>query len=272
MSNLVLKEIAFNGAKLVATELDGKIYVGVKWVCNGIGLSEGQIKNERLKIQNDLVLSKGGRNLVLSNNSNSSQETLCIELNFLPLWLAKINITPNMLKNNPHIANTLIEYQLKAKDVLAEAFISKKHRVPQNMKEALLIALEQQEEIERLELENSMQKQEIETNKPKVDYYNTILADTTSLLSVTQIAKDYNLTAIALNKILKENKIQYKQSNQWLLYAEHLNKGFVKSVTHLVDGRPFLNTKWTQRGRIFIHELLSKLGIKAVMDTQETIF
>lgn len=266
-----LKKVKFDNDELLAIEEGGKIYVGVSYICRGIGFSKSQKDTQVQKVKNDTLLSIGCKKFQ-AGVFDDNNETLAIELDFLPMWLAKVNITPTIIEENPILAENLLRYQLKAKDVLAEAFVNKKHRVPQNMKEALLIALEQQEEIERLELENSMQKQEIETNKPKVDYYNTILADTTSLLSVTQIAKDYNLTAVALNKILKENKIQYKQSNQWLLYAEHLDKGFVKSVTHLVDGRPFLNTKWTQRGRIFIHELLSKLGIKAAMDTQEIIF
>ncbi|MGR5866950.1 hypothetical protein ACT7DZ_33660 [Bacillus cereus] len=37
---------------------DEKIYVGVKWVCQGIGLSEDQMRNERKKIQSDVVLKK----------------------------------------------------------------------------------------------------------------------------------------------------------------------------------------------------------------------
>ena len=54
-----------------------------------------------------------------------NQNTLCIDLDFVPLWLAKINITPNMQKNHPEVTNKLIKYQLKAKDVLAQAFLGK---------------------------------------------------------------------------------------------------------------------------------------------------
>jgi len=38
-------------------------------------------------------------------------------------WLAKISITPKMQKENKEVMNKLIEYQLKAKDVLAKAFL-----------------------------------------------------------------------------------------------------------------------------------------------------
>jgi len=121
-----LMEVDFNGDFIMTVKMkdDGKNYVGVNWVCNGIGLSEGQIKNERKKIQEDIVLSQGGRNLILPTKGGK-QQSLCIELNYLPLWLAKISITPNMRLNNLDIANKLMEYQLKAKDVLAQVFLGK---------------------------------------------------------------------------------------------------------------------------------------------------
>ena len=126
MSNLIVKNIHFNGAELMAAQdtRTNKISVGVKWVCEGLGLSEGQIKNERLRIQGDDVLSQGGRNLPLPTNSGV-QEVLCIDHEYLPLWLAKISITPKMKKEQPEVAELLVDYQLRAKDVLAEAFLGK---------------------------------------------------------------------------------------------------------------------------------------------------
>lgn len=64
MSNLAIKEVDFNGDTLMSVQNNEneKVYVGVKWICNGIGLSEGQI---RKKIQEDIVLKQGGRNFVL---------------------------------------------------------------------------------------------------------------------------------------------------------------------------------------------------------------
>lgn len=125
MQGLTVKDVEFNGAVLRAAQVENIIWVGVKWVCDGLGLSEGQIKRERKRLQEDLVLSKGGRNLVLPTNGGN-QDVLCLMLDFLPLWLAKINITPTMKRENPALTENLIEYQLKAKDVLAEAFLPKR--------------------------------------------------------------------------------------------------------------------------------------------------
>lgn len=123
---LELMEVEFNGDILLAVKMkdDGKIYTGVNQICAGLQLSEGQLKNERKKIQDDIVLSQGGRNLVLPTKGGN-QKALGIELDFLPLWLAKISITPNMKANHPEIMGKLVQYQLKAKDVLAQAFIGK---------------------------------------------------------------------------------------------------------------------------------------------------
>lgn len=139
------KIVDFNGSELLAAKTnDGKIYAAVKWVCEGIGLTRDQIKNERKKIQEDLVLSKGGRNLTLPTNGGM-QEVLCIELDFLPLWLAKISITPKMQKENPWTVRRLVEFQLKAKDVLAAAFLQK----PTTQAELIAMMAQQAVEQER---------------------------------------------------------------------------------------------------------------------------
>ncbi|MBG9788515.1 phage antirepressor N-terminal domain-containing protein [Brevibacillus laterosporus] len=140
------KLVNFNGAEILGVKAnDGKVYVGVRWVCEGIGLTEGQIKSERKKIQDDVVLKQGGRNLILPTNGGN-QEILTIELDFLPLWLAKISITPTMQNAQPEVTECLIEYQLKAKEVLAQAFLNQR---PQTQLEVLQGAINQMVEQEK---------------------------------------------------------------------------------------------------------------------------
>lgn len=89
MNGLAVKDVQFNGATLrAAQDAENIIWVGVRWVCEGLGLSEGQMKSERKKIQSDRVLSQGGRNFVLPT-SGGDQETLCLQLDFLPYGLRK---------------------------------------------------------------------------------------------------------------------------------------------------------------------------------------
>jgi Rha family phage regulatory protein len=105
-----------------------------------------------------------------------------------------------------------------------------------------------------------MLEQQVAEAQPKLTYYDTILKST-KLVTVTQIAKDYGMSGQALNKILHEEGIQYKLGGQWLLYAQHSNRGYTKSQTHIDGtGEARMNTKWTQKGRLFIHEILTRLG------------
>jgi hypothetical protein len=120
---LAVKNVDFYGDNLLAAQdHNGKVWAGVKWMCEGIGLTKGQMQNERKHIQSDLVLQRGERNLVLPTNG-SEQSVLCLYLDYVPLWLAKISITPKMQKESPKVVEKLINYQLKAKDVLAKAFL-----------------------------------------------------------------------------------------------------------------------------------------------------
>lgn len=129
MSGLVVKDVEFNGAIIKAAQDASKlIWVGVKWICDGIGLSIGQIQRQITNIGKDIVLQKGVANLQLPTNGGE-QKVLCLMLDYLPLWLAKISITPTMQKENPELVEKLVTYQLKAKDVLAEAFLGKKNDI-----------------------------------------------------------------------------------------------------------------------------------------------
>ena len=123
MNELEVRKVPFMGTELMAArDNDGQIWAGVRWMCDGIGLTKGQMQNERNRIREDKVLSKGERNLVLPTNGGQ-QNTLCLKLDYVPLWLAKIAITPRMERETPELAARLEQYQLKAKDVLAAAFL-----------------------------------------------------------------------------------------------------------------------------------------------------
>ena len=118
----------------------------------------------------------------------------------------------------------------------------------------------------------AMQEQQIAEFKPIKEYVDTILSSEDTL-TVSQIAADYGISAKKLNVILNEEKIQHKVNGQWLLYSNQMNKGYTKSRTFTVskpDGgeKVIIDTMWTQKGRLKIHELLTKRGIKANMDKE----
>lgn len=137
-NKLIVKPVDFLGDTLMAAQdADGNIWAGVKWICNGIGFTRGQRNNESLKIQNDAVLNQGARKIVLPTEGGE-QEVLCIALDFIPLWLAKISITPTMRAETPDVADKLVQYQLKAKDVLAAAFLPAEAKRPLSQAEIIL--------------------------------------------------------------------------------------------------------------------------------------
>lgn len=123
-----------------------------------------------------------------------------------------------------------------------------------------------------LQLENTQQKQLIGELKPKADYLDQIL-QSKALVTITAIAKDYGMSAKAFNKKLHELKVQFKQGHQWFLYSDYHNCGYTHSetveYTHS-DGRKdvTMNTKWTQKGRLFLYELLRKNNIVPVIEKE----
>ncbi len=121
-----------------------------------------------------------------------------------------------------------------------------------------------------LRLENEQQKQIIGELIPSADYTDRILKNK-GLVTITQIAKDYGMAGRAMNKLLNELGVQYKQSNQWLLYRKYHNKGYTHSETIGItrsDGNAdiVMETKWTQKGRLFIYELLKQNGVLPVIE------
>lgn len=114
----------------------------------------------------------------------------------------------------------------------------------------------------------AQQEQQIAEFQPVRDYVDEILSST-STLTTTQVAADYDLSARALNKILHEAKLQRSVNGQWILYKDEMGKGYTKSETFAfkrTDGRldSKIQTKWTQKGRLRIHEILTAKGIQAV--------
>lgn len=122
--NDLVKEVEFQGEKIVSKIENEKIYVSVKSVCENLGMTRGQINNQSVKLKNDELL-KGALKFVPLSTNGGIQDTLMIELDYLPAWLFKINPA----RFDESLKRKLIIYQLKAKDVLAEAFLGKRELI-----------------------------------------------------------------------------------------------------------------------------------------------
>lgn len=135
-----------------------------------------------------------------------------------------------------------------------------------------------------LTLENKQQKEElakasqeivglsaqITTMKPKTTYFDVMMKNKSTSV-ITSMAQDYGMSPQAFNKLLHEHGIQHKVSDQWVLYRQYLDKGYVNSepvtITHN-DGKQTIkyNTKWTQKGRFFLYEFLKEKGILPLIE------
>ena len=164
----------------------------------------------------------------------------------------------------------------------------RKPSVPQNYLEALKSLVKAEEEKQQLALENKQQQATILTiskenmelgNKitemlPKVSYYDQIL-QSNATMTITQIAQDYGMSAVRMNKELESMRIQHKVRGQWILYGQFLTGGYVHSrAVDIIrsDGRHDVkyNTEWTTKGIIFLYDALKAKGILPLIEQECT--
>jgi prophage antirepressor-like protein len=155
-------------------------------------------------------------------------------------------------------------------DLMIETYYGSLDVEQKAMVKCLLVNIEnKQKENRELQLEVAQSKQIIAEYEPKVTYHDLFL-QSTNAVPITLIAKDYGLSAKKLNKLLHELKIQFKQSDIWLLYNEHAKMGYTKSHTYEVNGRSYMSTNWTQKGRLFIYdELKNKMNILPIIEQED---
>lgn len=117
----------------------------------------------------------------------------------------------------------------------------------------------------------SIAEQRVNELTPKASYYDLVLSNE-SLVTITQIAKDYGMSGQAMNHKLHDPGVIYKQGNTWLLYSKYQRTGWTHSETIMVDKadgtqKAVMHTKWTQKGRLGLYELLKRHGILPLIET-----
>lgn len=131
MNNLIVKNVDVLGDSIMAAkDEDGNIWAGVSYFCNGLGMTKGQKDRQVMNVQKDEALKRGCLRLE-AGVLDSANETIALRVDYIPLWLAKITITEKTRTEHPELADKLLDYQLRAKDILAEAFMPKRPQLPQ---------------------------------------------------------------------------------------------------------------------------------------------
>lgn len=205
------------------------------------------------------TLRVNGTNLTLINESGLYSLILKSKLpqaKQFKRWVTN-EVLPSIRKHGAYMTDEVLKEALTSPDFLIK------------------LATELKEEKEKriaLEIDNNIKAQQIGELKPKADYVDKILKSK-SLMNVSQIAKDYGMSATKFNKILHELKVQYKQAGQWLLYSKYHDKGYTHSETFNFTNKNGINetnltTKWTNKGRLFLYNLLKDSGYLPLIEME----
>lgn len=187
-------------------------------------------------------------------------------------WVTK-EVLPTIRKSGGYVSITtdMTDEEIFAKALkLADDTIKRREeRIKQMEQEA-----EKQEQV----IQNKNQQiltmaNEIQDMTPKANYYDMILNNKSTVLT-TQIALDYGLTAKAFNQKLYDLRIQHKVNDQWILYSPYITMGYMHSKPVEItkhDGRKMIkyNSEWTQKGRLFLYDLLKKHNILPLIEMEE---
>lgn len=163
-------------------------------------------------------------------------------------WVTS-EVLPTIRKHGAYMTNEKIEEVLLNPDTIIK------------------LATELKTERER----RSIAEQRVNELTPKASYYDLVLSNE-SLVTITQIAKDYGMSGQAMNHKLHDLGVIYKQGNTWLLYSKYQRTGWTHSETIMVDKadgtqKAVMHTKWTQKGRLGLYELLKRHGILPLIET-----
>lgn len=241
-------------------EVNGEPYFLGKDVAEILGYTRtdnairNHVDNED-KLTHQLSASGQKRNMVIVNESGlyslifdaakqSKNEEIRKKAKRFKRWVTE-DVLPSIRKHGVYATDDVIENTLNNPDYIINVLTEYKKEKEQKL----------------------LLQQEIGELKPKADYVDEILKST-GTLATTQIAADYGISAQKLNKLLHEARLQRKVNKQWVLYSEHMGKSYTESDTIPIvrsDGREdtVLQTRWTQKGRLKIHEIMTEFGYEA---------
>lgn len=133
---------------------------------------------------------------------------------------------------------------------------------PRELAKLLITLADEQDKRRKLEEENAFLS-------VKAKYYDRIL-NSKNAVPVTQIAKDYGMSAIAFNRMLHDFGIQYPIRGSWVLYAEYSDKNYTQSKTYQIgEDKAVMHTSWTQKGRLFLYKFLKKHGVLPMCEQED---
>lgn len=208
-----------------------------------------QVSGSNYKSKATLINESGLYSLVLSSKLPTAKK--------FKHWITS-EVLPAIRKHGAYMTEDTIEKAITSPDFLI--------RLATELKA-------EREARKHAELEAASAKQVIGELKPKADYTDRILSSK-GTVPTTAIAKDYGMSAKALNQKLHELRVIYRMGSQWFLYAKYQARGYTHSKTfdfYHSDGRPDtkMQTEWTQKGRLFLYEFLKAKNVLPMIERGE---
>ena len=256
----------FEGHEIEIFELDGEILFNPYQVGECLEISDATVRDHMRKMNKNQVVKLTNSDVASTNirKLNNAGENFLTESGLYKLlmksrkpqaerftdWITD-EVIPAIRKTGGYIPH---DEDMSDDEIMARALIVAQNTIAEKSKK-----------LDLAEKENLKLTSIIESQKPKLEYLDEILSCDDALL-VTTIAFDYGLSAVALNRILEEERIQRKVRGQWVLYSKYLGKGYTKTETKMIGDKPRVQTLWTQKGRMLIHDVLAKRNIRALMD------
>lgn len=258
----------YNGKEIRTVEKNGDLWWVLKDVCEVLELSNPTMIAGRLdedekdifKTKSDLALDIPNRGVSIINESGLYNVILRSdkpEAKKFKRWVTH-EVLPSIRRHGAYMTEKTLEEAILNPDYLL--------KLAQTLKD-------ETDKRKALEGKTKAQGQIIMELKPRADYTDRILRNK-GLVTITQIAKDYGMSGQRMNALLNRLCIQYKSSSgQWLLYAKYQDKGYTHSRTIDIvrsDGRSdiVMETKWTQKGRLFLYEKLKTAGLLPMIERE----
>lgn len=239
---------------------DNTAWLNLEDVARGLGFT--QVKNNKEYIRWETVISYCNEFSQLVGKESFIPENvfyrLCMKANNEVAREFQANVCDNIL---PQIRKTGMYLTDNVFDLMM--------REPERLGEMLIEYGRTRKENEQLKLDNKIKEQQITELQPKAEYTDVIL-QCKDLVTMTVIAKDYGKSAIFMNELLHKLGVQYKESGIWFLYQKYAECGYTRTKTFNVgDNNAKTHTYWTQKGRLFIYNLLKENGYLPIMEDRD---
>lgn len=239
---------------------DNTAWLNLEDVARGLGFT--QVKNNKEYIRWETVISYCNEFSQLVGKESFIPENvfyrLCMKANNEVAREFQANVCDNIL---PQIRKTGMYLTDNVFDMMM--------RNPEKIGEMLIEYGRTRKENEQLKLDNKIKEQQITELQPKAEYTDVIL-QCKDLVTITVIAKDYGKSAVFMNELLHKLGVQYKESGVWFLYQKYAECGYTRTKTFAIgDNNAKTHTYWTQKGRLFIYNLLKENGYLPIMEDKD---